>query len=84
MRVGPKGIRVNSLCPGFTKSPQLRRELDRDPHLSEIVGKATPTKRVATPEEIAEVAHFLASPAASYVNGHIMVADFGFSISELD
>ena len=81
MEVGKQGIRVNSLCPGFTDTPMLQKGLQRNPGLAEAIAKSMPLKRVATPEEIAEVAYFLASPAASFVNGHVMVADSGVSLS---
>ena len=53
----------------------------RDPRLAEAIAKAMPLKRVATVEEIGGIAIFLSSPAASFVNGQVWVADSGVSLS---
>lgn len=61
------GIRVNCVAPTLTDTDLLRR-----PELVEVVERITarnPLGRLALPEEIAEVVLFLASPAASYING---------------
>lgn len=65
--LGPHGITCNVVSPGFIRTPQLESTLaaERLAALAEQV----PLKRIGTPEEIAAVVVFLASEAASYVNG---------------
>jgi gluconate 5-dehydrogenase len=79
--LGDKGITSNALSPGFfgtetneklMASPQGQRQRER-----------CPAKRWAEPAEIAGAAIFLASPAASYVNGHTLIVDGGVSATYL-
>ncbi|KAI1246417.1 putative secondary metabolism biosynthetic enzyme [Eutypa lata] len=77
------GLRINEVCPGFTDTPMLQRGIARQPEIGEILKKSMPLGRVATPEEIANVVHFLASPGASFVNGQSLVVDSGVSVSVL-
>lgn len=71
-----KGIRINALCPGGTDTEMLA-EWMKNPSVAAQVRAAQPIGRLAAPEEIAAVALFLASDAASFVVGHTMVADGG-------
>lgn len=71
---GRFGIRVNVLCPGLTLTPMAER-LGTD--FMERVTGLTPMKRLAKPEEIIQVALFLASDEASYVTGAVLPADGG-------
>ncbi len=70
------GIRVNALCPGLIEtaisSATLARPDDRAAWLAPI-----PLGRTGTPEEMANVAAFLASDDASYITGSIIIADGG-------
>jgi NAD(P)-dependent dehydrogenase (short-subunit alcohol dehydrogenase family) len=78
---GAKGIRANSICPGFIDTPMMRSVMDnpgmeiykdklRDAHKLDRFGRA---------EEIAAAAAFLASDDASFVTGHALVVDGGFT-----
>ena len=69
----PRGVRVNTVAAG----PVYTRPEERE--LYDTVGATTALKRAAEPEEIAEVAAFLASPRASYVTGALVAADGGRS-----
>jgi NAD(P)-dependent dehydrogenase (short-subunit alcohol dehydrogenase family) len=80
---GATGVRVNSLCPGGILTPQLQRYLDAAPDLRAAVIDANPMRRLAAPEEMAEAAVWLCSPAASYVNGHELVVDGGKIASDV-
>ena len=71
---GPKGIRVNCLCPGFVKTAMSEGSHDSP----DLLAKAA-LGRGAEPEEVAEVAAFLASDRASFVSGAIIPVDGGWS-----
>lgn len=68
------GIRVNAIGPGVVRTPILDQW---DPDALEQINARIPMGRVAEPEEIANVAAFLASDAASYVNGQVWLVDGG-------
>ena len=75
LALAPYGIRVNAIAPGLTDTAQPRYG-NTDPELAEMA-KATPFGRMGRPEEIASVAVFLASEAASFVTGEVMHANGG-------
>lgn len=77
---GPQGITSNGIAPG-TFATESNAELASDTVKGPLVVGRNPLGRWARPEEIAGAAVFLASPCASYVNGHILVVDGGFSIT---
>jgi NAD(P)-dependent dehydrogenase (short-subunit alcohol dehydrogenase family) len=65
--LGPSGIRINSIMPGLVDNPMGRAFLTEAEYLSAL--KDIPLRRAAEPDEIAKVAMFLLSDAASYVTG---------------
>jgi NAD(P)-dependent dehydrogenase (short-subunit alcohol dehydrogenase family) len=77
------GIRVNAICPGLIETGMTRPiyEMARDSGQSHRIGELNPTGRGGDPIEIAQAALFLASDAASYVNGTALVVDGGLSSS---
>jgi NAD(P)-dependent dehydrogenase (short-subunit alcohol dehydrogenase family) len=75
--LGWEGIRVNALCPGPTKTGMTQGIEEVAPAHYDLLKRAVPLQRWADPDEMASVIEFLISPAASYVNGHAMVADGG-------
>jgi NAD(P)-dependent dehydrogenase (short-subunit alcohol dehydrogenase family) len=77
--LGPHRIRVNCLLPGSTDTPMMWQGVAPDERASveAEVAAAQPLRRVARPEEIARVALFLASDAASFVTGAAIVVDGG-------
>ncbi|MFW7342612.1 SDR family oxidoreductase [Pollutimonas sp. H1-120] len=77
---GNQGITSNGIAPG-TFATETNASLANDPIKGPIVLGRNPMARWAHPSEIAGAAVFLASPSASYVNGHILVVDGGFSIT---
>ncbi|PGF15701.1 dehydrogenase [Natrinema sp. CBA1119] len=79
---GPYGVRANTVCPGFTETSLLDQYLEDqdDPEKArERMIQQYPLKRLAEPEEIADAILFLASEESSFVNGHGLVVDGGFS-----
>ncbi|MEM8687660.1 MAG: glucose 1-dehydrogenase [Pseudomonadota bacterium] len=80
--LAPRGIRVNAVAPGLTETP-LVGKLGLAPEEIEAFGAQVaakaPTGRLAKPDEIANVAAFLASPQSSYVNGAEFAVDGGFA-----
>lgn len=75
-----KGIRVNALAPGYVKTPMTKAMEEVFPDLDRVASEATPLGRGADPEEIANVALFLASDESSFVTGAVIVADGGLTI----
>jgi len=77
---GPKGIRVNSLAPGFIFSEMTVKTLNSDPERKARVFARTPMGRMGQPNEIGAAALFLCSDAASFVTGVDLPVDGGNSI----
>lgn len=77
------GIRVNAICPGLTETGMTKRTFDyaREKDVMHKVGRLNPLRRAAQPDELANVALFLASDQASYVNGQAIAVDGGLSSS---
>ena len=75
--LGPKGIRVNAVAPGFVETPILRTVPDKVLH---HMKEQVPLGRLAQPEEIANVYAFLASDEASYINGAVIEVSGGMTV----
>jgi len=73
---GPRGITANGISPGFFAT-ETNAPLWQDPARSAFFERRTPLGRWGRPEEIGGAAVFLASAAAAFVNGHILVVDGG-------
>ena len=78
VELGPKGITCNGIAPGFFAT-DMTRALKDQPEFDAFLRARTPLARWGQPEEIGGAAVFLASDAASYVNGHILFVDGGLS-----
>jgi NAD(P)-dependent dehydrogenase (short-subunit alcohol dehydrogenase family) len=77
---GKRGLRSNSLCLGVTATQRTQR-YQEDPALRASVEARLPVGRLGKPEEIANVALFLASDEASFVTGQVIIADGGHTIA---
>jgi NAD(P)-dependent dehydrogenase (short-subunit alcohol dehydrogenase family) len=77
---GPDGVRVNAVCPGPTLTPRIRSYAERGLTDIKRLASITALKRMAEPEEIADLIVFLASDAASYIHGESVVIDGGQTI----
>jgi NAD(P)-dependent dehydrogenase (short-subunit alcohol dehydrogenase family) len=77
---GPKGVNVNAIAPGVFPTPLNEKLLNGTPRGKEFLTRI-PLKRFGKVEELAGAAVFLASDAASYVNGEILAVDGGFLAS---
>jgi NAD(P)-dependent dehydrogenase (short-subunit alcohol dehydrogenase family) len=73
-------IRVNCIAPGFIKTNMSSLALDKDPERKKKVLSRTPLGRLGKPDEVAEAAYFLVSPASSYITGVVLPVDGGNSI----
>jgi len=73
------GIRVNAVCPGTVDSPWVRRLVEEAGESLEELTARQPLGRLGTPEEIAEAIAYLASDAASFVTGSVLVIDGGLT-----
>lgn len=74
LEYGPRGVRCNSVLPGYMDTPMAGPLLTR-PHLRAGIESEIPLGRVADPAEVAAVVAFTLSPAASYLNGHALTVD---------
>ena len=72
-----QGIRVNAVTPGPIMTPATKAWFDHDPDAGTAIANANPMGRIGTPEEVANVVHFLASDASSYVTGANIPVDGG-------
>ncbi|CAL8076256.1 unnamed protein product [Calicophoron daubneyi] len=80
--LGPKGVRVNSVVPGGTDTPMLTHAmqfLGRSGEPPKHNDSAHKFRLLGEPEEVARAIAFLASPAASFINGALLPVDGGFS-----
>ena len=77
--MGSEGVRVNAIAPGYVQTEFITMLSARGVLDAERLARRTPMGRIGTPEEIGEVAAFLASPAASYITGEILTFDGGWS-----
>jgi NAD(P)-dependent dehydrogenase (short-subunit alcohol dehydrogenase family) len=80
LELGPRGVNVNGIAPGFFPTDLNRALLEGTARGNEVLMR-TPLKRFGRVEELAGAAVFLASDSASFVNGEILVVDGGFLAS---
>jgi glucose 1-dehydrogenase len=80
---GPLGIRSNAICPGMIRTA-LSAKFYEEPGFEEKRARVTASRRIGEPQDIADVALFLASPRAAYMNGAELAVDGGMSSMLMD
>ena len=76
LELAASGVRVNAIAPGAVQTGLLNRMSGGEERAKQIAGQI-PMQRIAQPEEIAQAILWLCSDAASYVTGHVLLADGG-------
>lgn len=79
LEAGPLGIRINTLCPGIIDTPMFHR-LGDGADLSRFAA-VTPLRRAGTPEDVADVAVWLAGDGARFVTGQTIMVDGGYTLT---
>jgi NAD(P)-dependent dehydrogenase (short-subunit alcohol dehydrogenase family) len=74
-----RGIRINAVCPGTIDTPMVAEMLAKEPEAMKEILRDQPIGRLGRPEEIAAAVLWLCSPGASFVIGHGLVVDGGFT-----
>ena len=80
---GPLGIRSNAICPGMIRTA-LSAKFYEEPGFEEKRAQVTASRRIGEPQDIADVALFLASPRSGYMNGAELAVDGGMSSMLMD
>ena len=80
---GPQGVRSNAICPGMIRTA-LSAKFYKEPGFEAKRAAMTASRRIGEPHDIADVAMFLASPRAGYVNGAELLVDGGMSCMLMD
>ena len=73
------GIRINAVCPGTIETPMVADMLAKEPDAMKDIVRDQPIGRLGRPEEIASVVLWLCSPGASFVIGHALAVDGGYT-----
>ena len=81
VELGPRGIRVNAICPGHIVTENIQARMwDANPSGYAFFAEQYPLRRCGKPAEIADAIAFLCSGQASFITGHALVVDGGLSI----
>jgi glucose 1-dehydrogenase len=78
VELAPKGIRVNTVVPGYVRTPMLQPHLDANEGYEDWIMANTPQGRIAGPDELATNIVFLLSNLSEYVHGAALVVDGGW------
>jgi NAD(P)-dependent dehydrogenase (short-subunit alcohol dehydrogenase family) len=74
-----RGIRINAVCPGTIDTPMVARMIASDKDAMDAIMRDQPNGRLGRPEEVANAVLWLCSPAASFVVGHALAVDGGYT-----
>lgn len=78
VELAPKGVRVNTVVPGYVRTPMLQPHLDGNEGYEEWIVSQTPQARIAGPDELATNIVFMLSGLSQYVHGATLVVDGGW------
>ncbi len=88
MEGGPKGVTSNCICPAYVRTPLVENQIadqarthgiSEDEVIEKIMLTEPAIKRLIEPEEVAELAVFLCTPQASFINGASLAMDGGWT-----
>jgi NAD(P)-dependent dehydrogenase (short-subunit alcohol dehydrogenase family) len=82
MEYAPQGIRINAVCPAFIETPMVMErgvEAGKHPEVLQQIAELHPIGRLGKPEEVAAAILWLASEEATFMAGHALVADGGYT-----
>lgn len=83
LELAARGVRVNAVAPGFTRTELISQGLADGSLQESWMTRRVPMARLARPSEIASAVHFLCSADASFITGHCLVVDGGWSVQGL-
>ena len=75
-----RNIRINAICPGIIETPMVAGMMAKEEEAMKELMKEVPIGRLGQPQEIADAVFWLCSPGASYIIGHALVVDGGYTI----
>lgn len=75
-----RGIRVNAVCPGTIETPMVTEMLAKEPDAMKEIMRDVPIGRLGRAEEIASAVLWLCSPGSSFVIGHALIVDGGYTV----
>jgi NAD(P)-dependent dehydrogenase (short-subunit alcohol dehydrogenase family) len=79
LEYAPRGIRINAVCPGTIHTPMVADMLEKQADAMKEIMRDQPIGRLGRPEEIASAVLWLCSPGASFVIGHALAVDGGYT-----
>jgi NAD(P)-dependent dehydrogenase (short-subunit alcohol dehydrogenase family) len=80
LEYAPQNIRVNAICPGIIETPMVSGMLESQPEAMAELMKDVPIQRLGRADEIADAVLWLCSPASSFVIGHALPVDGGYTV----
>lgn len=75
--VGPEGVRINAVCPGYIYTARVEQLIGSDKSVKESLESNIPLGRMGRPDEFGSTCAFLLSPVASYIHGALLLIDGG-------
>lgn len=75
-----RGIRINAVCPGIIETPMVAGMLESQPEAMQELMKEVPIGRLGRAEEVADAVMWLSSSASSFVIGHALPVDGGYTV----
>ncbi|MDB6160991.1 MAG: short-chain dehydrogenase/reductase [Gammaproteobacteria bacterium] len=79
LEYAPRGIRINAVCPGTINTPMVANMLEKQADAMKEIMRDQPIGRLGRPEEIASAVLWLCGPGASFVIGHALAVDGGYT-----